>query len=95
MDVDHMLSILVENKIVNNVRPKAISDLKGSFNYIGSAYQVGCRSCCCFELMLRCVGWVNVLTPFPCRQVTRLLSVRTRINLGCLKTLPWPKSVKT
>jgi hypothetical protein len=41
MDVDHMLSILVENKIVNNVRPRSVSELRGTFNYLGSAYQVG------------------------------------------------------
>ena len=40
MDVDHMLSVLVENKIVNNVRPRTVAELRGTFNYLGSAYQV-------------------------------------------------------
>ncbi len=41
MDVDHMLSVLIENKIVNNVRARSVSELRGTFNYLGSAYQVG------------------------------------------------------
>ena len=47
MDVDHMLSVLIENKIVNNVRARSVSELRGTFNYLGSAYQV-CGWCECF-----------------------------------------------
>merc|ERR1711865_651626 len=39
MDIDHMLSILVENKIVNNYRDRKISDLWGDFNYLGTVFQ--------------------------------------------------------
>merc|ERR1711865_1124523 len=39
MDIDHMLSILVQEKIVNNYRPRKISDLWGDFNYLGTVFQ--------------------------------------------------------
>mmetsp|Transcript_33895 Transcript_33895/g.44710 ORF Transcript_33895/g.44710 Transcript_33895/m.44710 type:complete len:899 (-) Transcript_33895:293-2989(-) len=38
MDHDHMLCILVENKIINNYRPKHVHDLVGDFNYLGSVH---------------------------------------------------------
>jgi hypothetical protein len=39
MDIDQMLAILVDNKIVNNYRPKKVSDLWGDFNYLGTVFQ--------------------------------------------------------
>jgi len=56
MDVDHMLSVLVENKIVNNVRPRSVSELRGTFNYLGSAYQVPCSTWCFRGRVPRQVG---------------------------------------
>lgn len=39
MDIDQMLAILIDNKIVNNYRPKKVSDLWGDFNYLGTVFQ--------------------------------------------------------
>ena len=39
MDTDFMLSILVENRIVNNPADNKIADLVGDFNYLGSVHQ--------------------------------------------------------
>jgi len=39
MDTVFMLSILVENKIINNPKDVKISDLVGDFNYLGSVHQ--------------------------------------------------------
>lgn len=38
MDIDHMLSLLVENKIVNHPRQHSVHELIGEFNYLGTAY---------------------------------------------------------
>ncbi len=81
MDVDHMLSVLVENKIVNNVRPRQVSELRGTFNYLGSAYQVrGAFECWC-ELM--CIVWRVVQAPRP----PALLPTRTHPSPPPLPTL--------
>lgn len=97
MDVDHMLSVLVENKIVNNVRSKSISDLKGSFNYIGSAYQV----CDGVDSRETVVVMVIVRVSFHCicRPVTRRHNARPRSQAGTHggshKTRPLLKSGRT
>ncbi len=36
---DAMLAILVEHKIVNNIRPHHVKDFIGEFNYLGTVYQ--------------------------------------------------------
>lgn len=38
MDVDQMLSELVDKLIVNNIRPHTLDELVGEFNYLGTAY---------------------------------------------------------
>jgi len=38
MDVDQMLSLLIEHEIVNHYRPVQMSDFIGEFNYLGSSY---------------------------------------------------------
>ena len=35
MDPDHMLSVLIEHKMVNNVDGVCVKDLIGDFNYLG------------------------------------------------------------
>merc|ERR1711988_1024769 len=39
MEIDQMLSILVENKIINNYRDRHIDQLVGDFNYLGTVHQ--------------------------------------------------------
>ena len=38
MDLDQMLSLLIDNKIVNHYKPHKMSDFIGEFNYLGSSY---------------------------------------------------------
>ena len=38
MDVDQMLSLLIENQIINHYKPHEMADFIGEFNYLGSAY---------------------------------------------------------
>lgn len=35
MDTDQMLSLLVENRLINTVGARRISDFIGDFNYLG------------------------------------------------------------
>ena len=39
MELDQMLSTLVENKLINNYKERKISDLVGDFNYLGTVQQ--------------------------------------------------------
>jgi len=39
MELEQMLSILVENRIVAEIQPSSLDDLVGEFNYLGTAYQ--------------------------------------------------------
>jgi len=38
MDLDQMLSLLIDNKIVNHYKPHKMADFIGEFNYLGSSY---------------------------------------------------------
>lgn len=37
MDMDQMLSLLVENRLVSMAAPRRVSDFIGDFNYLGYA----------------------------------------------------------